>query len=106
MFNDDAPVAPSGWKTRVASWFAAPPPPVGATPAAPAGGIASLLDLMSRSMDTMHSQMTRLQVAQDPPDLVIRVPRDAASFYEFWRAKELRERGRELAEDALSAWVQ
>ncbi|WP_297865071.1 patatin-like phospholipase family protein [Silanimonas sp.] len=106
MFNDDAPAAPSGWKTRVASWFNAPPPPVGATPAAPAGGIASLLDLMSRSMDTMHSQMTRLQVAQDPPDLVIRVPRDAASFYEFWRAKELRERGRELAEDALSAWVQ
>jgi NTE family protein len=50
--------------------------------------------------------MTRLQVAQDPPDLVIRVPRDAASFYEFWRAKELRERGREWAEDALSAWVQ
>jgi NTE family protein len=99
------PLAPSGWKTRVASWFSAPPPPVGATSAASSGGIASLLDLMSRSMDTMHSQMTRLQVAQDPPDLVIRVPRDAASFYEFWRAKELRERGREWAEDALSAWV-
>jgi len=106
MFNDDAPLASPNWKSRVASWFSAPPPPAGTTPAASGGGIASLLDLMSRSMDTMHSQITRLQVAQDPPDLVIRVPRDSASFYEFWRARELRERGRELAEDALTAWVQ
>ena len=104
MFNDDAPVTPANWKARVASWFSAPTPPAGAAVPASSGGIASLLDLMSRSMDTMHSQMTRLQVAQDPPDLVIRVPRDCATFYEFWRAKELRERGRELAEDALAAW--
>jgi NTE family protein len=106
MFNDDAPVTPANWKARVASWFGAPAPPSGVPVPAAAGGIASLLDLMSRSMDTMHSQMTRLQVAQDPPDLVIRIPRDSASFYEFWRAKELRERGRELAEDALAAWTQ
>lgn len=105
MFNDDAPVTPPNWKSRVASWFSAPPATGTASPPS-GGGIASLLDLMSRSMDTMHSQITRLQVAQDPPDLVIRVPRDSASFYEFWRAKELRERGRELAEDALAAWVQ
>ncbi|GAB3731292.1 patatin-like phospholipase family protein [Silanimonas algicola] len=104
MFNDDAPIAPPNWKARVASWFSVPPP--ASTPPAPGGGIGSLLDLMSRSMDTMHSQITRLQVAQDPPDLVIRVPRDSASFYEFWRAKELRERGRELAEAALTDWIQ
>ncbi|MGL6289215.1 MAG: patatin-like phospholipase family protein, partial [Silanimonas sp.] len=104
MFNDDAPVAVANWKARVASWFSAPAPPAGHAVSTPPGGIASLLDLMSRSMDTMHSQMTRLQVAQDPPDLVIRIPRDSASFYEFWRAKELRERGRELAEEALSNW--
>jgi NTE family protein len=106
MFNDDAPVAVANWKARVASWFSAPEPPTGPAVPASAGGIASLLDLMSRSMDTMHSQMTRLQVAQDPPDLVIRIPRDSATFYEFWRAKELRERGRELAEAALSNWGQ
>jgi NTE family protein len=105
MFNDDAPVAPANWRARMASWFGAPAPAAGAAAPAPAGGIGSLLDLMSRSMDTMHSQMTRLQVAQDPPDLVIRVPRDCASFYEFWRAKELRERGREIAEQALDDWA-
>lgn len=104
MFNDDAPVTAANWKARVASWFSAPAPPAGPPVPATVGGIASLLDLMSRSMDTMHSQMTRLQVAQDPPDLVIRVPRDSATFYEFWRAKELRERGREIAEQALDDW--
>jgi NTE family protein len=106
MFNDDAPTIAPNWKARVASWFSTPPAPAGTPPPPTTGGIASLLDLMSRSMDTMHSQITRLHVAQDPPDLVIRVPRDSASFYEFWRAKELRERGRELAEDALADWVQ
>lgn len=106
MFNDDAPLVAANWKSRVASWFSAPAPANGPAVPAPAGGIASLLDLMSRSMDTMHSQMTRLQVAQDPPDLVIRIPRDSATFYEFWRARELRERGRELAEEALSNWGQ
>lgn len=107
MFNDDPPPAPVNWKARLASWFAAPPPPDGAASngnGGSGGGLSGLLDLMSRSMDTMHSQMTRLHIAQDPPDLLIRVPRDCASFYEFWRAKELRELGRRAAEDALSAW--
>ena len=105
MFNDDAPITPPNWKARVASWFSAPPVNGGSSTPAPTGGIASLLDLMSRSMDTMHSQITRLHVAQDPPDLVIRIPRDSASFYEFWRAKELRALGQRIAGDALDGWV-
>ncbi|MCE2943607.1 MAG: patatin-like phospholipase family protein [Lysobacteraceae bacterium] len=104
MFDDDRPPPPAGWRERVASWFSpaavaprAPPPPAG-------GGIAGVLDLMSRSMDTMHSQITRLQLAQDPPDLLIRVPRDSATFYEFWRGRELRALGHRIAADALDAW--
>ncbi|HLS83041.1 MAG TPA: patatin-like phospholipase family protein [Arenimonas sp.] len=60
-----------------------------------------VMDLMSRALDTMQSHMARLHLAQDPPDLLIRLPRDAATFYEFWRARELLERGREVAEKAL-----
>lgn len=105
MFNDDAPLAPASWKERVSSWFSAPAVPAGApTGNGNGGGVSGLLDLMSRSMDTMHSQMTRLHIAQDPPDLVIPVPRDSASFYEFWRAKELRELGHRIAEDAIAGW--
>ena len=45
-----------------------------------------------------------MQLAMDPPDIVIRVPRDSAMFYEFWRASELIEIGREAAAEALQDW--
>lgn len=59
------------------------------------------MDLIARSLDTMQGQMSRVQLAQDPPDLLIRISREAALFYEFWRADELIEKGREAAEKAL-----
>ena len=62
-----------------------------------------LLELMSRSLDTMQAQISRVQLALDPPELVIRIPRDACLFYEFWRAKELIAIGRSEAEKALDA---
>ncbi|ATE73656.1 hypothetical protein [Lysobacter capsici] len=58
-------------------------------------------ELMARSLDTMQAQIARVQMALDPPELVIRIPRDACQFYEFWRARELIEIGREEAEKAL-----
>ena len=62
-----------------------------------------LTELMARSLDTMQAQIARVQLALDPPELVIRIPRDACQFYEFWRAKELIEIGRDEAEKALDA---
>ena len=62
-----------------------------------------LMDLMSRSLDTMQGQLSRLQLALDPPDLLIRVSRDSGMFHEYWRARELIEVGREAAERALQA---
>ena len=58
-------------------------------------------ELMARSLDMMQAQIARVQLALDPPELVIRIPRDACQFYEFWRAKELIALGREEAEKAL-----
>jgi NTE family protein len=71
----------------------------GAKPAKSRG----VMDLMSRSLDTMQAHMSRVQLAQDPPDLLIQISRETATFYEFWRAGELVERGREAAEKALDA---
>jgi NTE family protein len=62
-----------------------------------------LTELLARSLDTMQAQIARVQLALDPPELVIRIPRDACQFYEFWRAKELIEVGRVEAEKALDA---
>ena len=45
----------------------------------------------------------RVQLALDPPELVIRIPRDACQFYEFWRARELIAIGRAEADAALNS---
>ena len=60
-----------------------------------------IVELMSRSLDTMQAQIARVQLALDPPELVIRIPRDACQFYEFWRARELIAIGRHEADKAL-----
>jgi len=62
-----------------------------------------IIELMSRSLDTMQAQIARVELALDPPELLIRIPRDACQFYEFWRAAELIEIGRAEAEKALDA---
>ena len=77
---------------------------VSAAPA-PAGDALrmGLPEIMSRSLDTMQAQIARVQLALDPPDLLIRIPRDACQFYEFWRAAELIDLGRDVAARALDA---
>lgn len=60
-------------------------------------------ELMARSLDTMQAQIARVQLALDPPEILIRIPRDACQFYEFWRARELIELGHAQAEKALDA---
>ena len=62
-----------------------------------------LVDTMSRALDTMQAQISRVQLALDPPELVIEIPRDVCQFYEFWRAREVIEVGRQSAEKALDA---
>lgn len=64
---------------------------------------SGLMDLMSRSLDTMQGQLSRLQLALDPPDLLIRVSRESAVFHEYWRARELIQIGREAAQRAIDA---
>ncbi|MBN8214873.1 MAG: patatin-like phospholipase family protein [Xanthomonadales bacterium] len=62
-----------------------------------------LIDLMARSLDTMQGQLSRMQLAFDPPDILVRISRDSSFFYEFWRTRELIEIGRKQADDALDA---
>jgi len=66
-------------------------------------GAFGIVEMMSRSLDTMQAQISRMHLALDPPELVIRIPRDACQFYEFWRAAELVEIGRAETEKVLDA---
>jgi NTE family protein len=65
--------------------------------------VPGLLDVLSMTMETMQNAITRLKLAAYSPDVVVEVPRDACSFYEFYRAAELIELGRVRAEAALGA---
>ena len=56
-----------------------------------------------RSLDSLRECIARVQLALEPPELLIRIPRDACQFYEFWRASELIDIGRREAEKALDA---
>jgi NTE family protein len=89
-------------RARLSAWMGAPTPARPSVPPRVAVSQPGLIDLMSRSLDTMQGQLGRMQLAQDPPDLLIRIPREACEFYEFWRAAELIAIGREAAERALA----
>jgi NTE family protein len=92
-----APTADPSLKERLAAMFENMLEKRAEVPAQP-----GLLDLMSRSLDTMQAQLSRLQLALDPPDLLIHVPRDTCMFHEYWRASEVIEVGREAATRALA----
>lgn len=58
-------------------------------------------DLLSRSLETMQGAITRMKLATHMPEVLIRIPRNAAAFYEFYRAGELIALGRARAIRAL-----
>lgn len=61
-------------------------------------------DLLNESLDLMQSHLSRLRLAVYEPDLLIELPRDLAYVYEFYRAGELIECGREQTRQALAQW--
>jgi len=67
------------------------------------GDEAGFFDVLSRSIETMQSAITRLKLAAYAPDVLIEIPKNACTIYEFDRARELIEIGRRKAEQALAA---
>lgn len=64
----------------------------------------SILELFARSLDTVQETITRLKLAAQPPDLLITIPRNASTFYDFHRAESLIEIGRLRTRKALARW--
>jgi NTE family protein len=59
---------------------------------------------LTQALDLMQENLTSFRLAADRPDLVIEVPRNASAVYEFYRASELIDLGRDRAQRALAAW--
>ncbi|WP_430391936.1 patatin-like phospholipase family protein [Dyella sp. 20L07] len=63
-----------------------------------------MLELLTQSMDLMQANLSRLRLAAYEPDLLIRMPRNVANVYEFYRARELIELGRQQTRRTLANW--
>jgi len=65
-------------------------------------GYPGAVELALRSMDTMQTTIARMKLAAYTPKLVIEIPRNLCTFFEFDRATELIEFGYRRTEEALS----
>ena len=99
----DAPLETSrernGYRQRIGDFIGRMIPHGEARPAVPGA-----FELLTQSMDLMQANLSRLRLAAYEPDLLIQLPRNMASVYEFYRASELIERGREQTREALAHW--
>lgn len=66
---------------------------------------AGFFDVVSKSIDAMQSTIASFKLAAYSPDIVIEIPKDVCTIYEFERAKEMIEVGRTEAERVLDAMV-
>ena len=63
-----------------------------------------LFNLVTQSMDTMQASIARFKLAANRPDVVVEIPRNICSWFEFDRAEELIDFGYARAEDALQQY--
>ncbi|MDH3687979.1 MAG: patatin-like phospholipase family protein [Gammaproteobacteria bacterium] len=64
-----------------------------------------LLEVITRSFETMQATVARLKLAAHFADAVITIPRNSCRFFEFYRASEMIEFGREKAEEVIGKGV-
>jgi len=91
--------APDSYRSRIGDFIGKLIPHGAEKPREP-----GMLELLTQSMDLMQANLSRLRLAAYEPDLLIRMPRNVAMVYEFYRARELIELGREQARRALGNW--
>ncbi len=58
-------------------------------------------DVIHHSLETMQSTISRLKLAAYSPDVIIDIPNNACGPFEFYRATEMIELGRTMAQKAL-----
>jgi NTE family protein len=60
------------------------------------------MEIMTRSIEVMQSMITRFQLAANSPDVIINIPQNIATFYEFHHAEELINFGYERTRDTFA----
>ena len=97
--EDSTPQDEGSYRHRISEFIGRLMPHGESTPHAP-----GTLETLNQAMDLMQANLSRLRLAVYEPDLLIELPRNIATVYEFYRARELIERGRAQARKALAEW--
>lgn len=58
-------------------------------------------DILNGSFDLMQSRFTEVLLQEHKPNILVRIPKSAADTFDFFRAEELIEYGREQAKSAI-----
>ena len=61
----------------------------------------SMFDIIDMSFDAMQNTLIRYRLAGYPPDLLIEIPKDVCGTYDFHKAYEVIEVGRQVAKNYL-----
>jgi NTE family protein len=61
------------------------------------------MEMLNQCFETMQATMAKYKMAGYEPDVEIKIDRNACSFFELYRAKEMIEIGRQAALEALQA---
>lgn len=64
----------------------------------------NLLEMMTRSVDIMQNTIAHSKMASYRPDILIDIPRDLASMFEYYKSELLIEYGANQANLALDVW--
>jgi len=64
---------------------------------------SGFFEVISQSIDTMQNSIARFKLAAYSPDVLIEIPKDSCTIYEFDRAKEMIAIGRKSTERALGS---
>ena len=67
---------------------------------------AGFFEIISSSIDVMQNNIVRFMLAAYSPDILIEIPKDCCTIYEFDKAAELIEIGRTCAEKAVADFRQ
>jgi NTE family protein len=68
-------------------------------------GALGVLDIIIKSMNIMENTLAQTQLITYSPDMVIELPRNVCNFYEFHRAQEMIDIGREKTKEVLASYT-
>jgi NTE family protein len=67
-------------------------------------GPASLLELINQSFEVMQTSLEQYKISGYPPDILINEPKRVCRVFEFYKAPEHDQLGRQIASDTLDRY--